>query len=269
MGSLSIASSEARVDVFGRALAGARVVALVLTALALIPLHYLWRLLRIGSPWPRLFLGGAARICGARVRIEGKPLRRDVFYLANHISWLDILVMGGASGSAFVAKAELKQAPVIGWLADINRTVYVSRADRLGIAGQIEMLREALAENWAVTVFPEGTTGDGHVLMQFKPALLQVLDPPPRHVRVQPVVLDYGAAAPEIAWNDPETGKENVLRLLSRSRPIDVTVRFLEPFSPVDHRGRKNVAAEARRRMLSGRVAAANAPASAEGGPAL
>ncbi|MFX7942112.1 1-acyl-sn-glycerol-3-phosphate acyltransferase, partial [Acinetobacter baumannii] len=79
-------------------------------------------------------------------------------------------------------------APVIGWLARQNRTVFVSRADRMGVAEQINQLREALAEAWAITIFPEGTTTDGQSLLPFKPSLLAVLDPPPPGIMVQPVV---------------------------------------------------------------------------------
>jgi len=77
-----------------------------------LPLHYLYRVLFYGSPFPQLFLGGVARIVGARVERVGTPLKRDVFFVANHVSWIDILAMAGASGTAFVAKA------VAGWLAN-------------------------------------------------------------------------------------------------------------------------------------------------------
>jgi 1-acyl-sn-glycerol-3-phosphate acyltransferase len=84
---------------------------------------------------------------------------------------------------------------VVGWLAGLNRTVYVKRENRLGVAEQINQLRDALAENWAITVFPEGTTTDGKSLLPFKTPMLRVLEPPPPGVMVQPVMLNYGAAA--------------------------------------------------------------------------
>ncbi|HCB79772.1 MAG TPA: 1-acyl-sn-glycerol-3-phosphate acyltransferase, partial [Erythrobacter sp.] len=92
-----------------------------------------------------------------RVKIVGTPLRRDVFFISNHISWVDILSMAGASGTAFVAKQELCEVPVIGWLCGLNRTVFVKRENRMGVAEQINALREALQDNRSVTVFPEGT----------------------------------------------------------------------------------------------------------------
>ena len=172
-----------------------RVLLLVLALLVLVPLHYLYRIFRYGSPFPKLFLFLAAWIVGARVTTYGTPLRRDVFFISNHVSWVDILALAGASGTAFVAKAELGRVPVIGWLCRLNRTVFVSREDRGGVADQINLLREALADNWSVTVFPEGTTTDGQSLLPFKTSMMQVLDPPPPAVLVQPVMLDYGPIA--------------------------------------------------------------------------
>ncbi len=223
-------------------------------------MHYLWRLLRLPSPWPRWFLGRAARIAGARVEVIGTPLRRDVFYISNHLSWIDILALGGASGTAFVAKAEIGEAPVVGWLAGLNRTVYVKRENRMGVAQQINELRDALAENWAITVFPEGTTTDGRSLLPFKTPMLRVLEPPPPGVMVQPVLLDYGAAGEAIGWIGEESGLNNARRVLARKHGFPLKISFLEPFDPRDFPGRKAIAAESRRRVEAALVAALGGP---------
>jgi lyso-ornithine lipid O-acyltransferase len=213
--------------------------------------HGLWRLLRLGSPWPRFFLGSAARIAGARVTRTGTPVRRDVVYISNHVSWIDILAIAGQSGSAFVAKAELETAPVVGWLASLNRTIYVSREDRGGVAEQIDRLRDALSEAWSVTIFPEGTTNDGKTLLPFKSSLLKILEPPPEDVVVQPLMLDYGAVGPEISWLGAERGKDNALRVMARRGTFPLGVHFLEAFQPADFPGRKAIAAESRNRIAA------------------
>lgn len=215
----------------------------------ILPLHLLARALGASSPFPRLFLRGAARACSARVRVSGTPLRRDVFFIANHVSWIDIPVIAGASGTAFVAKAELARAPVIGWLARQNRTVFVSREDRLGVADQINRLRDAMTQNWSVTLFPESTTTDGYSLLPFKTSMLKVLEPPPPGVFVQPVLLWYGHVGRDISWIGAETGVRNAIRLLSRRGSFALEVEFLEPFDPRDFPGRKAIAAESRRRI--------------------
>lgn len=237
-----------------------RVALLVLSLLVFVPLHYLFRLFRLPSPWPRHFLGTAARICGARVNRVGTHLKRDVFYISNHLSWIDILALGGASGTAFIAKSEIQTSPVVGWLAGLNRTVYVKRENRLGVAEQINELRDALAETWAITVFPEGTTTDGRSLLPFKTPMLRVLEPPPPGVMVQPVMLHYGAAADDIAWIGQESGLNNARRILSRKGNFRLDVHFLEPFHPRDFPGRKVIAAESRRRIEEALVQVLGAP---------
>lgn len=237
-----------------------RALMLVLALLLCVPFHYLWRFLRLGSPWPRLFLVIAARCCGVRLERRGTPLKRDVFYVANHVSWLDICVMGATSGTAFVSKAEIADSPIVGWLARQNRTVFVKREDKLNVAEQINDLRDALTDNWAVTIFPEATTSDGQSLLPFKTSMLKVLEPPPMGVLVQPVHIDYGAIAEEIGWIGVETGKDNAIRILSRRGSFPVIVSFLEPFSPTEYPGRKAIAAECRLRIETALVAALGKP---------
>lgn len=231
---------------FGLRLGG--MIAALLLALAL---HGTWRLFRMPSPWPRLFLGTVGRLVGARRRVLGVPLRRDVVFVANHLSWIDILLMAGTTGTAFVAKAELARVPLIGWLCTLNRTLFVSRDDRLGVARQIAELRTALADGWAVTLFPEGTTGDDLTLLPFKPTLLAALDDAPPGIRVQPVRIDYGADSQEIAWLGTEHGGDHATRILRRRGSFTATLHFLAPFSPADHPGRKAIAAEARARIAA------------------
>ncbi|SOB80614.1 lyso-ornithine lipid acyltransferase [Sphingomonas guangdongensis] len=219
---------------------------MVAALLAALLLHGTWRLLRRRSPWPRRLLGLIGRIAGARAEPIGLPERRAVLYLANHQSWLDILVIAGASGSAFVAKGELQDVPLIGWLCGMNHTLFVDRGDRLGVARQVDRLRTALAADHPVTIFPEGTTdGGGTHLLPFKAALLGAIDPPAPGLCVQPVYVDYGAAARDLAWVGDEPGQDNALRVLARPGSFTVRLHFLAPFDPAPL-GRKGVAARAR-----------------------
>jgi lyso-ornithine lipid O-acyltransferase len=237
------------VGLLGWVLIALRVAAVVLTLVLLVPLHYIYRTIHYGSPFPQLFLWLTARIVGARVVRHGVPLKRDVFLISNHLSWVDILAIAGASGTAFVAKGEAANVPVIGWLCRINRTVFVSRENRTGVAKQINSLREALADNWSVTVFPEGTTTDGQSLLPFKTSLLRVLEPPPPGVLVQPIMLDYGPHAEWIGWIGVEGGIDNAFRVLKRWGRFTLHLHFLDPFDPAPHPGRKAIAAESRRRI--------------------
>lgn len=218
--------------------------------LCLVP-HLIWRVLGRPSPWPRRFLGLAARAVGARVRIDGHPFRGDSFIIANHVSWVDILALGGATGSAFVAHDGIAGWPVIGWLAAQNNTLFVSRSRRGTLSGQLDALRAALTGHQPVTLFPEGTTGDGRGLLPFKPALLAVLLPPPRSVMIQPVHIDYGPATDEIAWHSDEPAGANARRVMERKGRLNVTLRFLEPFDPASYPDRKALAAVTQERIAA------------------
>jgi 1-acyl-sn-glycerol-3-phosphate acyltransferase len=226
-----------------------RVLAMAGALLLCLPLHYLWKLTGRPSPWPRRFLGWVGRIAGMRVRAVGAPLERDVLFLANHLSWLDILVLAGASGTAFVSKAEVAAIPVVGWLAGLNNTVFVARSERSAVRGQADALRTALAGGQPVALFPEGTTEGGAEILPFRASLLASLFPPLPGVKVQPVALDYGAAAHDLAWVGDEPGLANLRKVLSRRGTAPVTLHFLAPVDPATG-DRKTLAAQARAEIV-------------------
>jgi lyso-ornithine lipid O-acyltransferase len=213
--------------------------------------HGLWRLLRLKSPWPQMFLHSINWICGMIPRFYGKRLKKNVFYAANHISWADIPLIAGFTGCTFVANDGIESWPIVGWLCKVNNTIFVSREDRLDVGRQIDSLREAMDGHQPVTIFPEGTTNGDPSLLPFKPALFAVLSPPPPGMMVQPVFISYGRDTDEIAWVGEETAVANAWRLLSRLRPIAARVYYLEPFDPAHHANRKEISAEVRKRITA------------------
>lgn len=197
-------------------------------------------------PWVSRFLMLAARAFGARVRIVGQPLRNDVLFVANHLSWMDILALGGATGAAFVSKDAVARWPVVGALARIGGTIFISRESRGAARGQADTLAAALATGRPAAFFPEGTTGDGGALAPFRPSLFASVSPPPPGVRIQPVAIDYGTAAREIAWTEGESSVANARRLIARAGTLAVTLRFLEPLDAANLVDRKAMALAAR-----------------------
>jgi lyso-ornithine lipid O-acyltransferase len=192
---------------------------------------------------PPPFLAAIGWLAGLRVRVEGKPAAGPLLLLANHISWLDILALAGACRSAFVAHAGLAGHGFLKWLCDQNETEFITRDQRGTVGGQVGQVRAALTRR-RLTIFPEGTTGDGIALLPFKSSLLSAVEGAGAGVTVQPVALDYEEAA-AIAWLDDEPGPANVRRVLARTRPVRVTVRFLEPLAGEALAGRKAMAAAA------------------------
>jgi 1-acyl-sn-glycerol-3-phosphate acyltransferase len=228
-----------------------RILAMTAGLAVCLPLHYLWKLRGAPSPWPRRFLGWVARATGMRARVVGEPLRSHVLFIANHLSWLDIMLVAGASGAAFVSKDEVARWPVIGWLARMNNTVFVARTARGAVRSQAEGLRAALATGQPVALFPEGTTDGGPEVLPFRASLLASLFPPLPDVKVQPIAIDYGAAAGEIAWVGQESAAANVKRVLSRPGTTAVTLHFLPPIDPPEAGDRKTLAERGRGEILA------------------
>lgn len=207
------------------------------------PIHIVTKLIFGRSPWPRRFLGGAAWIIGVRATVAGHRPRRHTLLVANHTSWLDILILGGTLGTSFVSKDELGH-PLIHWLADQNNTVYVKRTSRKGAKDQAVEVGKALARAQPITVFPESTTGPGTRLLPFRSALLEAANYARGNARVRPVAIDYGDARAEVGWFDEEPGGDNVKRIIGRRGTLSVTVNVLPPLDP--NFDRKQLAHEAR-----------------------
>jgi 1-acyl-sn-glycerol-3-phosphate acyltransferase len=226
--------------------AALRIAALILLFLVVAPIHVATKFILPRSGWPRRFLAAAAWIFGVRAQVKGRKIGRHTLLVANHTSWLDILVLGGSTNTAFVSKDELGH-PLMHWLADQNDTVYVKRTHRKGAKDQAVALAAALERAKPITVFPEGTTGPGAHLLPFRSTLLEAANFAAKDVQIRPVAVDYGPARTEVCWWH-EPGKNNLLRVLGRRGILPVIVSVLQPLDrSLD---RKQIAHEAREAIL-------------------
>jgi len=243
--------SAGRVGPLGLMRIGLRLVALVGWLVFCLVLHGMTRLAGKYGSWPRRFMGGVCRICGIRVTRIGAPKASRAVFLANHVSWIDIPALGAATGTAFVAHDGLAGVPLLRWLCELNDTVFVARHDRASVHRQVEQVRAAIEDTGALALFPEGTTSDGTGLLGFKSSLLAAVAPPPAGTVIQPVLLDYGSAAAQIAWVGDEPGVINFRRILARARPVELTLQFLPPLAEAEAADRKRIAAAARSAMIA------------------
>lgn len=232
-----------RIGPFGWALIAFRLVLMILLLLVCAPLHLLWRLIGLDRFWPRVFLSGVGMVAGLHIRTTGRR-QRGALLLSNHVSWLDILALSQTANSAFVAHDGLAAFPLLRWLCEMNETVFIARHRRTSVGEQVAQIREALDHGGTLTLFPEGTTGDGTELGPFKSALLSAFEPRPEGAAIQPVLLEY-EDVPRIAWVGEEPGLDNFKRILARLRPVRLTVHFFEPLAGEDLADRKRIAAAA------------------------
>jgi 1-acyl-sn-glycerol-3-phosphate acyltransferase len=210
--------------------------------LLIVPLHVLFSLAGQREVVPPLFLGTMGRVAGLRVRTEGTPAP-GALMLANHVSWLDILALAGASHARFVAHSGLTGHGGLKWLCEQNDTVFVARHRRHSVGEQVGQVRDAIGTR-PLALFPEGTTDDGTFLHPFKSALLGAVEEVVQEVAIQPVALDYADAA-GIAWYGDEPGMANVRRILARPGRVDLIIRFLEPLTGQALANRKAMTAAA------------------------
>ena len=163
--------------------------------LALMPVQ----LLAVACRWPlrrrlpRWYHRRVCRLLGMRIERLGQPsAAHPTLYVANHVSYLDIEVLGALLEVSFVAKAEVATWPFFAWLAKLQETVFVERRGRHSARHRDEMGRRLEAGDDLV-LFPEGTSGDGNAVLTFKSALLSVAERRPRGeaLTVQPVSIAY------------------------------------------------------------------------------
>lgn len=123
---------------------------------------------KLKACWARRLLG----IMGIELRVQGE-IPDSGLIVANHISWLDIFVISAARPTSFVAKAEIRKWPLLGWLAKQADTLFIQRGSRHHAQHIAHEMTTLLNAGRSVTVFPEGTTGEGRDVMPFHAALLQ------------------------------------------------------------------------------------------------
>lgn len=167
---------------------------LVLLPVQLLALKFDWRLRR---RLPRFWHRAACYLLGIRIRQHGRlETRRPLMLAANHVSWKDILVLGAIADVVFVAKAEVADWPVFGWLAKLQKSVFVVREQKRKAGEQVNEIAARLAVSEIIVLFPEGTTSDGNRLMEVKSSLFgaasaAVSSAPDGVVYVQPVSIAY------------------------------------------------------------------------------
>lgn len=244
-----------------------------LYAAALVPVQMLsvrmgWKL---ADRLPVHFHRMALKALGVRVTVEGQPTAAWPLLIAsNHVSWLDILVLGSILPVSFVAKAEVAGWPVFGTLARLQQTVFVDRERRHSTGTTAAEIAARLAGGEAIVLFAEGTTGDGNMLLPFRSALVgaarAAIDAGGHsHVLVQPAAIAYTRLhglplgrqwRPKVAWVGDEALPPHLMGI-AREGAVDVTVCFGEPIAYDRDGDRKRVTAAAEkavRRMMSGAI---------------
>ena len=170
----------------------------IITAL-LIPVQWLALKLNlsISRKIPMMWHKIATSLVGVRIRITGNiPTKRPMMIVSNHISWMDIPVLGSIMELSFIAKSEVNEMPGANLLSRLQRTIYVVRDEKRKAGEQAQTITQRMLDGDAVVLFGEGTTHDGNRIGTFKSALLgaaqfALKDEAVESVLIQPVSIAY------------------------------------------------------------------------------
>jgi len=235
-------------------LAISRIVALLVWMVVLLACSPYRAIRQIGFPKPiiRRWHTDSSRIAGVTPTVHGTPVTdRPILFVSNHVSYLDISILGSLLDACFVAKQEVNGWPIFGYLARLQRTVFVERR-AVRAADQREVLRERLLQGDSLILFPEGTSSDGNRALRFKSALFDAanIELDHGHVEVQPISIAYTRfdgmpmgrmLRPFYAWYGDMELAPHLWRALGMGT-IGVDVVFHEPVRLEDFGSRKALA---------------------------
>ncbi|WP_086786915.1 lysophospholipid acyltransferase family protein [Streptomyces caniscabiei] len=229
--------------------AGARFVAVV--ALVLVGVLVSVVGLRAPAGVVRLWCRGVVRASGVRVRISGAAPDGGLLLVANHVSWLDIPLLGAVRPARMLAKADIREWPVAGALVARSGVLFIERDRIRALPDTVTRIAGALRGGAAVVAFPEGSTWCGRAQGRFRRAVFQAaLD---ADVPVQPVRVRYrraqGGASTAPAYVGDDSLLASVWRVVT-ARGVVAEVDVRPVIGPADHLDRRALAAAAQSAVI-------------------
>lgn len=201
------------------------------------------------------------RFLGFHARVEGREwlgtARRPSLIVANHLSFWDILMLSQHLAPIFITSIELKNTPVLGWLARLGGSVFVERRSRNGIETEISGIVQELKSGQTVVLFPEATSTNGEGVLPFKRSLFRAALE--AGVPVVPVAINYRSIDGEklgrsnrdkLFYYGDQTFSDQI-RHVFKMRSVEVELRFLPPLLPGEGVSHKELCEEAYRVIVA------------------
>ena len=161
---------------------------------------------------------GLLWFCDVHVDYQGLAItEKPVLFVANHVSWLDVFVLNRVRATAFVAKKEIRQWPLLGWLVAWAGTIFIERGQRHAIKHVVQQIQGKFSQNQAVGIFPEGTTSEGLAVKPFHSSLFETAIS--TAMDIQPVALrfyDGAQRSQRVAFVGEQSLLQNVWQLLKQ-----------------------------------------------------
>lgn len=241
-----------------------RLILVVAIIIIFSPIQFLIIILRLpGSDiLPLIFHKAVLKILGVRVRVSGPLPEPGTLIVSNHVSWLDICTIGSVLPINFVAKADISGWPIFGFLAKLQKTLFIKRDRRSDTANQRNAMQDRLLDGSRLVLFPEGTTGDGTIVFPFKSSLFAAAEVPEndKPIPIQPLSLAYAELSGipmsrririKYAWIGDVGLLSNMFYVLG-SYSFTINLTFHAPTNLVEAGGRKKLAVSAHRQVQNG-----------------
>jgi 1-acyl-sn-glycerol-3-phosphate acyltransferase len=190
------------------------------------------------------------RIVGVEIQVEGRAPGPGSLVAANHVSWVDVFCVSSVRSTRFIAKSEVRDWPVAGWIAERAGTLFVRRARRHDTGRINNIVHAALAQGDCIGLFPEGTTTMGDRLLKFHSSLFEPAVA--NRAIVHPIAIRYehadGSLSRAMAYDDLSFMQS--LALILRQRHVIARIAFLDVVE-IEGLARRDVAALAQDRIAS------------------
>jgi len=161
--------------------------------------------------------------------------QKQYLIVANHISWIDIIIIQSIKPSIFVAKSDVASWPLFGWVAQMTGTIFIKRDKVSDIKKALKKMKRRLIKR-SVCIFPEGTSTNGRYLLPFKSNLFQSsID---TNKSILPLCLSYkqkGMYSDKVAFVDDMSLVDSIVKI-KKENDITVVVDVLQPIRPRGNR---------------------------------
>jgi 1-acyl-sn-glycerol-3-phosphate acyltransferase len=228
--------------------------------LLIVPIQFLLILVKSNLRFflPLIFHKFLLKILGIRLSIKGRPSdRKPLILIGNHCSYLDIIILGSVLPVCFVAKSEIKGWFLFGTLASLQNSIFIDRRNFKAL-DSLKKISKNLSSNFAIIIFPEGTTNNGKRVLKFRASLFKVFEDDPTlglqnfslcYTHINSMPLD-NRMRPNIAWYGEMNLITHLKRLLNYSS-IGAKLQFHPSIVPHGVT-RKIISEESREQVIKG-----------------
>ena len=216
--------------------------------------------------FPLFFYKSVKAIIGLHIIKKNSDKSQDsnvshgTLYVANHVSWFDIICLGSILNARFIAKKEVASMGIFGFLSTLSNTVYIDNENKNRVVEYNKFINEKLKDGENFIIFPEGTTSDGNGVIKFKSSLLQCAIDDTNSIKVRPISICYSHKnnikmgiyeRRFVSW----VGDTNMVQAMKNfllTGPVTVTILIHSPVSDEFFNSRKTITKYCQETILEG-----------------